>query len=154
MCKKCEQNGEPELGIGHFDTVHDVENPALRVQVIKLLGARSFPDWPESAATATTTTTSNGPVVTAKTVASERSGTAETVTIRTKRQSPVDRRFAFEMADTFGGSRNLLSATELGEVGGLRNFTQTNNKILELVSHNNLLLTERLKVGTSYRQGT
>jgi hypothetical protein len=132
MCKRCEQSGEPELGIGHFESIHDVEEPEIQRQVVKLLGARPFADWPEAGA-------ANGPSV-------GRPGSAETVTIRTKRQSPTDRRFAFESPDQFGGSRSLLSAAELGEVGGIRHFTETNSKILELVSHNNLLLTERLKV--------
>ena len=137
MCKKCEQQGESELALGHFDTIHQLEDPELRRQVIKLLGGRPFADWPEAAAT-------NGP---ASGKADRPTNiTAETVTIRTKRQSPVDKRFAFDSRDTFGGSRSLLSAAELGELGGIRHFTETNSKILELVSHNNLVLTERLKV--------
>ena len=140
MCKKCEQSGEAELGLGHFDSVHEVEDPEVRRQVVKLLGGRPFAaDWPEAAAV-------NGPASGDKTAERHIIGTAETVTIRTKRHSPVDRRFAFESPDTFGGKRSLLSGSELGEVGGIRHFTETNTKILELVSHNNLVLTERLKV--------
>ena len=51
MCKKCEQSGEAELGLGHFDSVHEVEDPEVRRQVVKLLGGRPFAaDWPEAAA--------------------------------------------------------------------------------------------------------
>ena len=32
-----------------------------------------------------------------------------------------------------------------GDIGGIQNFKQTNAKILEMVSHNNLLLMERLR---------
>jgi hypothetical protein len=148
MCKKCALHNEPDFGIGHFDSIHDVEEPHLRHQVIKLLGPRPFPEWPEAAGPAPAVL--NGPASSTALGGGgkmERSGTAETVTIRTKRHSPVDKRFAFESPDRFGGSRNLLSAADLGELGGIRHFTETNTKILELVSHNNLLLTERLKVG-------
>jgi len=51
----------------------------------------------------------------------------------------------FESPETFGGSVNLLSSADFGEVGGLKNFTQTNAKILEMVSHNNLLMAETVK---------
>jgi hypothetical protein len=144
MCKKCEQSGKAEHGLGHMDSIHELEDPLLRTQVVKLLGARPFPDWPEAEGVST----ANGPVNTSgKTLSSgEKAGTAETVTIRTKRQSPVDKRFAFESPDQFGGGRSLLSAADLGELGGIRHFTETNSKILELVSHSNLVLTERLKV--------
>ena len=52
----------------------------------------------------------------------------------------------FESPETFGGSSKLLSAMEFpDEVGGIKTFTQTNAKILEFVSHNNLLLLEKMK---------
>ena len=38
-----------------------------------------------------------------------------------------------------------MVTAEFADLGGVLNFKQTNAKILELVSHNNLLLMDRLK---------
>ena len=67
------------------------------------------------------------------------------VKIVTKKVNTVKGSDMFESPDTFGGNVNLLSSADFGEIGGLKNFTQTNAKILEMVSHNNLLMAETVK---------
>ena len=42
-------------------------------------------------------------------------------------------------------SHDLLSSSDVGEVGGIKNFAAMSSKILEVVSHNNNLLMERLR---------
>jgi len=42
-------------------------------------------------------------------------------------------------------SHELLSSSDVGEVGGIKNFAAMSSKILEVVSHNNNLLMERLR---------
>jgi len=54
----------------------------------------------------------------------------------------------FQDPDTFGGTTALLSTSHFSDLGGMKQFTQTNSKILELVSHNNLLLIEKIKDNT------
>lgn len=123
-CKKC-QVTDPSWAAGHFDSVHDVTEPELRARVVKLLGAKPFSDWPE-----------------ARAAPEPRDSVVKIVTKRAAEVAEEDR---FGNPGNFGGSNQLLSGLEFGETGGIKNFTQTNAKILELVSHNNLLLMERLK---------
>jgi len=51
----------------------------------------------------------------------------------------------FDDVDQFHGSSSLLSTEKFAETEGLKSFTQINRKILEIVSHNNLLLMENLR---------
>ena len=95
---------------------------SVRLKVVKLLGPRPFSEWPE-----------------AKIVA------FDGVQIITKRSAVVSDSDKFENPDVYGGTNSLLSAADYGEVGGIKNFNQTNAKILEIVSHNNLLLMDRLR---------
>ena len=67
------------------------------------------------------------------------------VKIVTKKVNAAKSSDLFENPESYGGSVNLLSLADFGEIGGLKSFIQTNAKILEIVSHNNLLMAETVK---------
>ena len=71
---------------------------------------------------------------------------AANIKIVTKRapSQPKDNE-KFENPKGHGGSNELLSSHDFGEVGGMKSFSAVNSKILELVSHNNNLLLERMR---------
>ena len=65
---------------------------------------------------------------------------AENVKIVTKRSSQPRDHDKFENPNSFVGSNDLLSSSDIGDVGGMKNLTAMYSKILELTSHNNNLL--------------
>lgn len=121
FCVKCKKINA-EYALGHRDSIHEVKDSAVRLKVVKLLGPRPFFEWAEAKMAA-----------------------CDGVQIITKRSAIVSDSDKFESPDAFGGTNSLLSAVDFGEVGGLKSFNLTNSKILEIVSHNNLLLMERLR---------
>ena len=71
---------------------------------------------------------------------------SENVKFVTKRTAlPSNDHERFDNPNAFGGSNDLLSAGDTGDVGGMKNFAAMYSKILELASHNNNLLLERMR---------
>jgi hypothetical protein len=113
-CSRCNQT-DPTIAAGHFSPIHGVTDTKLRSQIIDLLGPKAFSDWPEA-------------------------NLAENVKIVTKRSSQPRDYEKFENPNSFGGSNDLLSSSDAGDMGGMKNLSAMYSKILELTSHNNNLL--------------
>jgi len=70
---------------------------------------------------------------------------AENVKIVTKRPSQPRDHDKFENPNSFVGSNDLLSSSDIGDVGGMKNLTAMYSKILEITSHNNNLLISGMR---------